>query len=144
MKKLVTVVTLLSVFSFLLTVGAFAQTAPAPGTTREPTMTRPATPGSATLGAMNEVYASKLIGANVKNAQGESLGKIDELVIDPKDARIKAAVLSVGGVLGMGAKSVAIPWEKVTMGTGTDEDTIIVAMAREELERAPVWQKSAR
>lgn len=142
MKKLVTVISVVTVLGFLLTTGAFAQTAPGPGTTREPAVTRPATPGTPTMSSMNEVYASRLLGANVKNAQGENLGKIDELVIDPKDARIKAAILSIGGVLGLGAKSVAIPWEKVSMGTGTDEDTLVVAMAREELEKAPGWQKS--
>jgi sporulation protein YlmC with PRC-barrel domain len=95
-------------------------------------------------GSMNEVYASKIIGASVKNSQGENLGKIDELVIDPHDARIKAAVVAVGGVLGIGAKTVAIPWEKVTMGSGTDGDTVVVAMGKEELEKAPGWQKSER
>ena len=56
-----------------------------------------------------EMYASNLIGASVKNSQGESVGKIDELVIDPQEARIKAAVVSVGGLMGIGAKSVAVP-----------------------------------
>jgi sporulation protein YlmC with PRC-barrel domain len=144
MKKLVAAVALVSVFGFLLTVGALAQPAPGPGTTREPTITRPATPGVMTPSTMNEVYASKLIGASVKSAEGESLGKIDELVIDPHDARIKAAVVSVGGILGLGAKSVAIPWDKMTMGTGADRDTIVVAMGKDELERAPGWQKSER
>jgi sporulation protein YlmC with PRC-barrel domain len=144
MKKLVAVAALFSVFGFLLTVGAFAQPAPGPGTTREPTVTRPATPGLVTPSAIDEVYASKLIGASVKSTQGENLGKIDELVIDPHDARIKAAVVSVGGVLGLGAKSVAIPWDRMTMGTGADRDTIIIAMGKDELERAPGWQKSER
>ena len=144
MKKLVATATMLSVFGFLLTVGAWAQSAPGPGTTREPTVTRPAAPGVTTPGAMNEVYTSNLIGASVRNPQGENLGKIDELVIDPKDARIKAAIVSVGGVLGIGAKSVAIPWDKITMGTDADRDTVVVAMAREELEQAPGWQKSDR
>jgi sporulation protein YlmC with PRC-barrel domain len=145
MKKLVAAATMLSVLGFLLTMGALAQQpAPGPGTTREPTVTRPATPAPMTPSAMNEVYASKLIGASVKNAQGENLGKIDELVIDPHDAKIKAAVVSVGGLLGIGAKSVAIPWDKVTMGSGSDRDTIVVAMGKEEFEQAPGWQKSER
>jgi sporulation protein YlmC with PRC-barrel domain len=144
MKKLVTAATMLSVFGFLLTVGVWAQSAPGPGTTREPTVTRPATPGPGTSSAMNEVYASKLIGASVKDTQGQSIGKIDELVIDPREARIKAAVVSVGGVMGLGAKSVAVPWDKMTMGTGPDRDTMVVAMGKEEFEQAPGWQKSER
>jgi sporulation protein YlmC with PRC-barrel domain len=144
MKKLVAVGTMLFVFGFLLTVEVLAQPAPGTGTTREPTMTRPSTTAPVMPGSMNEVYASKIIGASVKNSQGENLGKIDELVIDPHDARIKAAVVAVGGVLGIGAKTVAIPWEKVTMGSGTDGDTVVVAMGKEELEKAPGWQKSER
>lgn len=147
MKKLVTAVALFG-FSVLLTTGALAQSAPGIGTTREPTITHPAMPAPVTPGSipakMNEVYASKIIGASVKNTQGENLGKIDELVIDPHDARIKAAVVSVGGVLGIGAKSVAVPWDKVTMGSGTDRDAVVVAMGRDELESAPGWQKTER
>jgi sporulation protein YlmC with PRC-barrel domain len=148
MKKLVTAVTVLFVFGVLLTTGALAQSAPGTETTREPAITRPAVPAPVTsgsmLGSMSEVYASKIIGASVKNAQGENLGKIDELVIDPHDARIKAAVVSVGGVLGIGAKSVAVPWDKVTMGSGTERDAVVVAMEKDELEHAPGWQKTER
>jgi sporulation protein YlmC with PRC-barrel domain len=148
MKKLIAAVTMLSVLGFLLTVGAFAQSAPGSGTTREPTITTPsAPPPSGPMGTRpsatmtNEVLASNIIGANVKNAAGENVGKIDELVIDPQDARIKAAVVSVGGVLGIGAKSVAVPWDKVKMGSDADRDTVVVAMGKEEFEQAPGWQK---
>jgi sporulation protein YlmC with PRC-barrel domain len=144
MKKLIAAATLATMFGFLLAVGVVAQQAPGPGTTREPAVTRPPAPGVTEPSKTNEMYASKLIGASVKNPQGESLGKIDELVIDPHDARIKAAVISVGGILGIGAKSVAVPWDKMTIGSGDDRDTIIVAMARDELEKAPGWQQSER
>jgi sporulation protein YlmC with PRC-barrel domain len=144
MKKLVAAATMLSVLGFLLTVGALAQPAPGAGTTQDPTVTGPGTSRVVTPSTISEVYASKLIGASVKNAQGESLGKIEELVIDPHDAKIKAAIVSVGGVLGLGAKSVAIPWDKMSMGTGADRDTVVVAMGKEDFERAPGWQKSER
>jgi sporulation protein YlmC with PRC-barrel domain len=91
-----------------------------------------------------EMYASNLIGASVKNSQGESVGKIDELVIDPQEARIKAAVVSVGGLMGIGAKSVAVPWNKIMVGSGSDRDTVVVAMGKEELEQAPNWQKAEK
>ena len=143
MKKIVAAVTVLFVFGFLLTVGAFAQSETGIGTTREPTVTRPAMPAPVMPSSMNEVYASKIIGAGVKNTQGENLGKVDELVIDPHDSRIKAAVVSMGGVLGIGAKSVAVPWDKLTMGSGAD-DTVVVAMGKDELEHAPGWQKTER
>jgi sporulation protein YlmC with PRC-barrel domain len=148
MKKLVTAATMLAVFGFVLTVGVWAQSAPGPGTTQAPTVTRPAEPSPTVRSGMptmtGEMYASSLIGASVKNSQGESVGKIDELVIDPQEARIKAAVVSVGGLLGIGAKSVAVPWNKVMMGSGSDRDTIVVAMGKEELEQAPNWQKSEK
>jgi len=144
MKKVGVAVAVLFAFGFLLAVEALAQATPGPGTAREPTVTRPAMPAPLTPGSMNEVYASKIIGASVKNTQGENLGKIDELVIDPHDARIKAAVVAVGGVLGIGAKSVAVPWDKVTMGSGADRDSVVVAMGKDDLEQAPGWQKTER
>ena len=154
MKRLVAAVTLLSALGFLLAAGAWAQLAPGTETSREPTVTRPSEPAPvpragekatpSTPAATDEMYASKIIGASVKNTQGESLGKVDELVIDPHDARIKAAVVSVGGLLGIGAKSVEVPWDKVKLGSDKDRDTVVIAMGKEELEQAPGWQKSAR
>jgi sporulation protein YlmC with PRC-barrel domain len=152
MKKLIISVTIVSVLGFLLTMGAFAQSTPGSGTTREPTITTPPAPAPSgatgarpsTMAAGNEVLASNIIGATVKNAAGENVGKIDELVIDPQDARIKAAVVSVGGLLGIGAKSVAVPWDKVKMGADADRDTVVIAMGKEEFEQAPSWQKPNR
>jgi sporulation protein YlmC with PRC-barrel domain len=152
MKKLIASVTMLSVLGLLLSVGALAQTAPGSGTTREPTITTPPAPPPSgptgarpsTMAMRNEVLASNIIGANVKNAAGENVGKIDELVIDPQDARIKAAVVSVGGLLGIGAKSVAVPWDKVKMGSEADQDSVVIAMGKEEFEQAPGWQKPNR
>ena len=143
MKTSVSAVTVLFIFGVLLTGGALAQSEIGSGTTREPTVTRPAMPAPVMPSSMNEVYASKIIGASVKNTQGENLGKVDELVIDPHDSRIKTAVVSMGGVLGIGAKSVAVPWDKLTMGSGTD-DAVVVAMGKDELEQAPGWQKTER
>ena len=55
---------------------------------------------------------SKVVGLNVYNDQNENVGSINDLLTD-KSGNIKAAVLSVGGFLGMGSRYVVIPFEKL-------------------------------
>src|SRR2546426_6110910 len=62
--------------------------------------------------------ASTLAGDSVRNAAGEDLGKIDEIMIDIPSGRVAYAVLSFGGFLGMGDKLFAIPWDALKV----DED----------------------
>ena len=56
--------------------------------------------------------ASKVVGLNVYNDNNENLGSINDLIMD-KSGNIKAAVLGVGGFLGVGAHLVAVPLDKI-------------------------------
>jgi sporulation protein YlmC with PRC-barrel domain len=56
--------------------------------------------------------ASKIVGLNVYNDKNENVGSINELLID-KSGNIKAAVLSVGGFLGMGSHYIAVPYDQI-------------------------------
>ena len=56
--------------------------------------------------------ASKVAGLNVYNDKNESIGTINDLLMD-KSGNIKAVVLGVGGFLGMGEHLVAVPYDKV-------------------------------
>ena len=42
----------------------------------------------------------------------ESVGSINDLLMD-KSGNVKAAVISVGGFLGVGARMVAVPFDKI-------------------------------
>jgi sporulation protein YlmC with PRC-barrel domain len=53
--------------------------------------------------------ASKLIGTEVQNEQGENLGEIKDIVINFDNGAVSYAVLSAGGVLGVGEKLLAVP-----------------------------------
>jgi sporulation protein YlmC with PRC-barrel domain len=53
--------------------------------------------------------ASKLTGSTVVNDKNEKIGTIDDLVVDR--SKVLAAVLQVGGFLGVGARLVAVPYE---------------------------------
>jgi sporulation protein YlmC with PRC-barrel domain len=56
--------------------------------------------------------ASKVVGLSVYNDNNESLGSINDLLMD-KSGNIKAVVLGVGGFLGVGEHLVAIPFDKI-------------------------------
>ena len=56
--------------------------------------------------------ASKLVGLSVYNDNNESLGSINDLLMD-KDGNIKGVVLGVGGFLGVGEHLVAVAFDKM-------------------------------
>src|SRR5690349_5692726 len=74
-------------------------------------------PAPATSVATNSSFhgdwrASKVVGLNVYNEKNENVGSINDLLMD-KSGNIKAAVISVGGFLGMGSRLIALPLDKV-------------------------------
>jgi len=83
--------------------------------------------------------AGTLIGDNVRNNEGEDLGKLEEIMIDLDEGRVAYAVLSFGGFLGMGNKLFAIPWEALTVDTENEE--IVLNVQKDVLEDAPGFDK---
>src|SRR3954468_6275172 len=55
---------------------------------------------------------SKVVGLSVYNDKNESLGSINDMLMD-KSGNIKAVVLGVGGFLGVGEHLVAVPFDKI-------------------------------
>jgi sporulation protein YlmC with PRC-barrel domain len=93
--------------------------------------------------------AKDLIGLSVKNPNDESLGKVEDLVIDTSNGKIRYAVLSFGGFLGMGDKYFAVPWDdlkmhsKGTTSSGTiKEDYYVLDVSKDSLKNAPGFDKS--
>lgn len=83
--------------------------------------------------------ANTLRGDKVENAAGESLGVIDEIMIDIPSGRIAYAVVSFGGVLRIGNKLFAIPWDAFTIDE--DEKRFILNVDKTTLETAPGFDK---
>jgi sporulation protein YlmC with PRC-barrel domain len=81
------------------------------------------------------LFTSRVLGAQVKNLAGEELGKIEELIIDPKARFIAYAILSFGGFLGLGEQLFAIPWCALTLPDG--DSTFILNVEKEVFEDAP-------
>ena len=83
--------------------------------------------------------AGTLAGDRVRNQAGEDLGKIEEIMLDVPTGRIAYAVLSFGGVLGMGNKLFAVPWQALTLNERDHE--FILNVNKQQLENAPGFDK---
>lgn len=83
--------------------------------------------------------ASSLAKNQVRNLQGETLGHIEDLMIDLATGSVAYSVLSFGGVLGMGNKLFAIPWRALTLDT--DKREFLLDVNKETLEKAPGFDR---
>ena len=80
-------------------------------------------PGPALMGAHT------LLGNDVCNKDGEDLGDIKEFMIDMSTGHVTYAVLSFGGLLGMGDKLFAVPWAALKLDTVNKRFTLDVPKA---------------
>ena len=63
------------------------------------------------------IAADKVEGTNVYNMSGEKIGSIHNVMIDKLSGRVVYATLAFGGVLGIGQKYHALPWDILTYNT---------------------------
>lgn len=97
--------------SALLATVAIAQTPADKGDKMSPAASTTTSSTSATSYQGNW-RASKVVGLSVYNDKNESVGSINDLLMD-KSGAIKAVVIGVGGFLGVGEHLVAVPLDKV-------------------------------
>lgn len=86
-----------------------------------------------------DARASKVIGKNVENAQGENLGEIKDLIVDLGSQRVQYAILSFGGALGLGDKMFAYPIS--AFKPQADGDKLVLNVDKDRLKNAPGFDK---
>lgn len=92
----------------------------------------------------NAIRASKLMGMDVKNARGEDLGDIEDVVLDTHAGDVRYVVLSFGGFLDIGDKLFAVPWESMTIAHEKDDPDsrfLMFDVTKERLESMPGFDK---
>ena len=131
-------------FSFAATTRADAPAAvnPPATATANGTTTANANVTASTSNAVHPWRASETIGMRVENAQGEHLGKIEDIVFNPDNGHIRYAVLSFGGFLGIGDKYFAVPWKNLraetkTGNAGNEKFVLVLERRQNEVEERP-------
>ncbi len=87
----------------------------------------------------SEVLGTDFIGTHVVGKDNQQIGKIANLVFD-QNGHIELAVIGVGGLLGIGEKEVAIPFEAIKPETVNNKHVFTVDLTKEQLKEAPAFK----
>jgi sporulation protein YlmC with PRC-barrel domain len=97
--------------------------------------------GSAQRGAAVPALlrASKIDDAKLMTSQNEHVGEVEDLLLDRHD-HAAYAIIGRGGVLGIGEDYVAVPWSKMRLSAGRENDatTAVIDATKQQLEQAPL------
>jgi sporulation protein YlmC with PRC-barrel domain len=92
-----------------------------------------------TTATRTTLSATTLIGDYVYNRSGEELGHIKDIMLDLRNGRIAYAVLSFGGIMGMGDRLFAIPWLALELHAETH--SFVLDIDKERLKAAEGFDK---
>ena len=86
-------------------------------------------------GHTNAIAASRVIGTAVYNTEGESIGTIEDVMLEKTSNGIMFAVIGFGGFLGIGEKYHAIPWS--ALDYEESRGGYVVPFSKDQLQAAP-------
>jgi len=88
----------------------------------------------------NQYRSTELVGHGVTNAQDESLGDINDLIVSG-DGQLEGVIVGVGGFLGIGEKNVGVRFDALNISEDPESGdmTLVLDTTRDELEAAPAF-----
>src|SRR5699024_11127815 len=89
----------------------------------------------------SQVLASSLMGLSIQNGTGQDaseIGTVSDLIMDEQH-KLVGIVVGIGGFLGIGQKSVGIPWE-VVENLDPEKGVAVVSLSKEQLQNAPPFK----
>lgn len=124
----------IAIAALLTTFGAIGAYAQAPPPAAKP---MPATTMTMEKGSPAGTDSRKLIGRNVKNMQGDTVGEIKSIYLD-KDGKVDSVMVGVGGFLGVGEREVRMAWKDLNVSN--NGETVTVNMTKDQLKAQPEYK----
>jgi len=87
----------------------------------------------------SELRASKLMGINVTSKDGENLGQVQDIVINPRTGKIRFALVGKGFMAGAGETLFPVPWRAVNVQS---EKHFVLNVDQQKLKGAPAWSQT--
>jgi len=82
--------------------------------------------------------AENMIGKTVRGADGEEVGEIEDLILNPQSGQIERAVIGVGGFLGVGERQVAVDWKQIQPAPQSED--LQTSLTKADVEKMPEFE----
>lgn len=128
----------LALSATILALSAGLALAGGPATT-EPSSGRPTATQASSLSGP-QWLASDVYKAKVYDNSENKIGDVNDLVVNKNDGTISAAIIGVGGFLGIGEKDVAIPFKDLNVSSREDKDWLVLSQTKDQLKAAPAYE----
>jgi sporulation protein YlmC with PRC-barrel domain len=89
----------------------------------------------------NVKSADDLVGLSVMGQQDEEIGSISDILVDTETGQVAFAIVSAGGVLGVGGDQYIVPWTALQISPEAEDARINISQDR--LQEAPTGDSVA-
>ena len=86
--------------------------------------------------------AASLLGRTVRDPQANVLGRIVDVLVDD-GGQPRAAVIDVGGFMGMGTRRIAVAWRALRFSTAVGVGRITLDMTLDQIKDTPDFKRPA-
>jgi hypothetical protein len=81
-----------------------------------------------------------ILGKGVRNAAGEDMGRIIDIILD-KDGRPRAAIIDFGGFLGVGSRKIAVDWRTMRFAPDGKPGRPVLQLTRNQVRVSPEYKQ---
>lgn len=90
-----------------------------------------------------QIMAKEVIGSKVVGKDGKEIGKVEDLIFD-QNGQLSGVVISSGGILGIGSKSIGVNKEAVDIGSAKEQEVVFVNIMSTEISKVPPIMQPAK
>jgi hypothetical protein len=90
--------------------------------------------------ALRQVRVESLLGREVRT-KDEDPGRIIDILAD-SDGQVRAAVVELGGFLGIGTRKIAVDWSMLRFDSADKRQGVVLDVTRDQLRVAPEYKAS--
>ena len=87
-------------------------------------------------GLTTETPAEDIRNREVRDADGETIGHVNDLLIDDEERKVRLMEVGHGGLLGIGESKVLVPVDAIS---AIDDDAVFIDRNREQIAGAPKY-----